>query len=98
MENGSVGNSLFRSCRSLTKERQEQRVGIVSFWRENWKIDLKIYITHFGFAFIKRTKESESLFYSKRQQERFPLFCKKKTSNLHEKPKSEFPTLKNRYK
>ena len=56
-----------------------------------------MYITHFGFAFIKRTKESESLFYRKRQQERFPLFCKK-TSNLHEKPKSEFPTLKNGYK
>ena len=78
MENGRVGNSLFRSCRSLTKERLEQRMGIVSFWRENWKIDLKIYITHFGFAFIKRTKESESLFYSKRQQERSPLFCIKK--------------------
>ena len=30
------------------------RVGFAPFWRENWKLDLKIYITLFVFAFIKK--------------------------------------------
>ena len=66
-------------------------------------MDLKIYITLVGFAFIKSNEsKSVTLLFTKnakerfarfkRENERFALFCQK-TRDLSEKPKSEFPTL-----
>ena len=38
------------------------RIGFAPFWRENGKLDLQIYITLFGFSFIKRKREPIALF------------------------------------
>ena len=89
------------------------------FFKRKLKTELKIYITLFGFAFIKK-RERITLHHSsrslpkerkervtlvalqkktkrkicllKRAKERLALFCQK-TSDSHEKPKSEFWTL-----
>ena len=37
------------------------RVGFASFWRENWKLELKIYITLFSFVVIKNKWERIAL-------------------------------------
>ena len=83
------------------------RVGFAPFWRGNWKLELKIHIKLFGFAFIKNKREWFTLHCShhslqkewneqcallKGAKEQFTLFCQKTTDSL-KKPKSEFPTL-----
>ena len=83
------------------------RVGFAPFWRGNWKLELKIHIKLFGFAFIKNKREWFALHCShhslqkewneqcallKGAKEQFTLFCQKTTDSL-KKPKSEFPTL-----
>ena len=51
-----------RAIRSLLKsDLLFLRVGFASFWRENWQLDLKIYITLFSFVlfFVKKTSDSQ---------------------------------------
>ena len=67
---------------------KEQFVLFKSGETKNWTQKL---ISPFLALILQKTKESKQLFL-KEQKERFALFCQK-TSDSHEKPKSELPTL-----
>ena len=114
------------SCSLWKSDSLFLRVGFTPFWKENFKLDLKFFITLFSFAFhrsscsFKKGVESKVLssffakramraiyshlssLFTKKRKERFTLlkrvkewftFYCQKTSDSHEKPKSEFPTL-----
>ena len=50
--------SLFRTQGPISSSRKSNslflRVGFAPFWSKNWKLDLKIYFTLFGFAFFQK--------------------------------------------
>ena len=57
------------------------RSGLCSFLRENWKLDSQIYITLFGFAFIKKVSEMLLLKRAFRSISLLLLFKKRRREN-----------------